>query len=191
MPTASSHAALPDEALMVLYADGDAEAFDELFRRHESRAYAYFLKRTGSPDRARDLYQELFLRIHRGRHGYDPGRGFTPWFFQIAHRLLIDDQRRAHRCHEVPIDDREFPDAEPRGAQQVADREQVLSVLGELSSEERYILVSAKVEGIGYGDLARELGKSVAAVKKAASRAMQRLRAASGHRAAPAGVDAG
>jgi len=191
MPTACSRAGLPDEALMGLYADGDADAFEELFRRHESRAYAYFLKRTGSRDRARDLYQELFLRIHRGRDAYDPGRSFAPWFFQIAHRLLIDDQRRAHRCHEVPIDDRELRDAGPRGEQQAADREQALRVLGELSSEERYILVSAKVEGVGYGDLALELGKSVAAVKKAASRAMQRLRGASGHRAAPAGVDAG
>lgn len=191
MPTPRPRAALPDEALMVLYVDGDAEAFDELFRRHESRAYAYFLKRTGSPDRARDLYQELFLRIHRGRDGYDPGRGFAPWFFQIAHRLLIDDQRRAHRRHEVPLDDGLPHGADPRGEQQAADRQEVLRVLGELSSEERYILVSAKVEGVGYGDLARELGKSAAAVKKAASRAMQRLRAASGHRPAPAGVDAG
>lgn len=191
MPTACSRAGLPDEALMVLYADGDPGAFDELFRRHESRAYAYFSKRTGSPDRARDLYQELFLRIHRGRDAYDPARPFLPWFFQIAHRLLIDDQRRAHRCREVSLDDREPRGADPRGEQQASDREQVLRVLGELSAEERYILVSAKVEGVGYGDLALELGKSVAAVKKAASRAMQRLRAVSGHRAAPAGVDAG
>lgn len=191
MPTARGRGGLPDEVLMVLYADGDAEAFDELFRRHESRAYAYFLKRTRSPERARDLYQELFLRIHRGRDGYDPSRRFAPWFFQIAHRLLIDDERRAHRRQEVPFGDRELGAGGSRDEQQVADREQVLRVLGALSSEERYILVSAKLEGVGYGDLARELGKSVAAVKKAASRALRRLRTASGHRGAPAAVDVG
>ena len=57
----------PDENLMARDAAGDAEAFDELFRRYEPRAYVFFLKRTGSPQRAEDLYQELFLRIHRAR----------------------------------------------------------------------------------------------------------------------------
>lgn len=50
------------------------------------------LKRTSSPQRAEDLYQELFLRIHRARDQFDSSRAFTPWFFQIAHRLLIGNR---------------------------------------------------------------------------------------------------
>jgi DNA-directed RNA polymerase specialized sigma24 family protein len=46
-----------------------------------------------------------------------------------------------------------------------------------LSPLERYVLVSSKVEGVGYPQLAVELGKSADAVKKMASRAMQRVRA--------------
>ncbi len=59
----------------------------------------------------------------------------------------------------------------------MADREHLAQVLAVLSSDERYVLVSAKGEGIGYAELAVALGKSVDAVKKLASRAMQRLRA--------------
>ena len=88
---------------MARYADGDTESFDPLFQRYEARAYSFFLKRTGSPERAEDLYQELFLRIHRARHRFDAARPFAPWLFQIAHPLLVDDQRRAHRSYEVPI----------------------------------------------------------------------------------------
>ena len=168
-----------DESLMARYAAGDPEAFNELFRRYEPRAYVFFLKRTGSPQRAEDLYQELFLRIHRARDRYEPALAFTPWFFQIANRLLIDDRRRAFRSHEVPIEERD-PRAEQRGGEaQLADREQAEQLLDALSSEERYVIRSAKVEGIGYPELAEHLGKSVAAVKKLASRAIQRLRAAS------------
>ena len=79
-----------DEVLMRRYARGDFSAFDELFRRFEPRAFAYFLKRTRSRERAQDLYQELFLRLHRNRHGYDPDRAFAPWFFQIA-RLRLEE----------------------------------------------------------------------------------------------------
>lgn len=175
-----------DEVLMRQYVDGDSEAFDELFRRYEPRAFSFFLKRTHSRDRAQDLYQGLFLRIHRARDSFDPARSFAPWFFQIAHRLLVDDQRRAYRSHEVSIEGREHRSHRTIGRDEVADREQLGQILDGLSAEERYVLVSAKVEGIGYPELATHLGKSVDAVKKLASRAMQRVRVAP--RAAHAGI---
>jgi len=169
----------PDESdamLMVRYAAGDARAFDELFQRYEPRAYAFFLRRTHSPQRAEDLYQDLFLRIHQNRNRYDPQRAFAPWFFQIANHLLIDDYRRAFRSHELPIDGHE-PRAGCRGSEaQVADAEQIDRLLLSLSAEERYVVLSAKVGGSNYSELAAHLGKSVVAVKKMASRAIQRLR---------------
>lgn len=163
---------------MVRYADGDEEAFEELFRRYERRAYAYFAARAGSPERAEDLYQELFLRIHRARDRFDRQRPFAPWFFQIARRLLIDDQRRAHRSYEVPIEDREPPEQRSSSEAWLGDCEVLGQALAALSGEERHILVSSKLEGIGYPELAAQLGKSVEAVRKMASRTLQRLRAA-------------
>jgi RNA polymerase sigma-70 factor (ECF subfamily) len=168
----------PDEALMARYADGDPEAFDQLFRRYEGRVYAFFVRRSGCPERAQDLYQELFLRIHRARDRFDGERPFAPWLFQIAHRLLVDDVRRAHRAHEVPIGERE-PQAECASPEQcLGDRERLGRALSALSREERHVLVSSKLGGVGYPELAAQLGKSAQAVRKLASRALQRLRAA-------------
>lgn len=165
-----------DETLMERYADGDDEAFEEIFRRYESSAHAFFVRGTGCPERARDLYQELFLRVHRARDLYDSSRRFKPWFFKIANNLLIDDRRLAFRSHEVVFEERTV--AEPQGVQdRVAAREQLASILGRLSPAERHVLVASMVHGIGYPQLARELGKSVSAVKKMASRAMLRVRA--------------
>ena len=141
---------------MARYASGDAEAFDQLFRRYEPRAYAFFLKRTSSPQRAEDLYQELFLRIHRARNEFDSSRAFTPWFFQIAHRLLIDDQRRAFRAREVAANDFDAASALPTAESVAADREEVELLLDTLSPEERYVVVAAKMGGIGYPELADE-----------------------------------
>jgi len=166
-----------DETLMERYAAGDEEAFDALFCRYERRAYGFFLKRTGSAERSQDLYQELFLRIHRSRHRYDWPRPFAPWFFQIASRILIDDHRRAFRHHECPLGGWEPGEGEPGIEGALAGREEVAQVLGLLSPEERYVVVSAKVGDVGYAELARHLGKSGDAVKKMASRAMRRMRA--------------
>jgi RNA polymerase sigma-70 factor (ECF subfamily) len=173
---------------MARYADGDVDGFDELFRRYEARIHAFFFRRTGSVERSRDLYQELFLRIHRARDAYDPGRPFAPWLFQIAHRLLVDDQRRAYRSHEIPMENHE-PRAEYPGSEnRLADREQLGQVLASLSADERFVVVSSKLDGVGYSELAAQLGKSVDAVKKMASRATQRLRAATAHAAPPIGL---
>lgn len=170
---------VPDETLMARYADGDSAAFDALFRRYEARVHAFFIRRTGSPERAQDLYQELFLRIHRARSRYDPERSFAPWLFQIAYRLLVDDQRRAHRSHEVAMGEHE-PRAERASSEErLGDCEVLGRALASLSREERHILLSSKLEGVGYPELATQLGKSAAAVRKVASRALQRLRAAS------------
>jgi RNA polymerase sigma-70 factor (ECF subfamily) len=174
----ASEREVADEILMARYAAGDSEAFDELFLRYEPRAYVFFLKRTGSPGRAEDLYQELFLRIHRARGRYDPTRPFTPWFFQIANRLLIDDHRRAFRDREVSVEDRDLRVEGPGAEQQVAAKQEIQQLLHSLSPEECYLVLSAKAEGVGYPELAEQLGKSVDAVKKMVSRAVLRLRAA-------------
>lgn len=172
LPAANS---VSDEALMERYVHGDGPAFDEIFQRYERRAFAYFSRRTGSPDRAQDLYQELFLRVHRARDAYDAQRAFAPWFFQIAHRLLIDDRRRTHRAYEVPLEDSAAVSTRDETPARVADRQQLTRALAGLSEEERFVLVRAKGGGESYAEIALHLGKSVAAVKKMASRAMRRL----------------
>ena len=181
MPHSTRRSALSeasDEILMERYVDGSAAAFDELFRRYEPRAFAYFLSRTRCADRAQDLYQELFLRIHRARRTYDPARSFAPWFFQIAHRLLIDDQRRVYREQALSLEARRSDLDLAIASDPVSERDHLAQVLDGLSADERHVLICAKGEGIGYAELAAQLGKSADSVKKMASRAVQRLRAA-------------
>ena len=169
---------LPDEQLMGLYTDGSESAFEELFRRYEGRSYAYFLRRVRCEARARDLYQELFLRLHRFRHTYDARRPFTPWFFHVAHGVLVDEWRRRHRQAEVSLEEArlESPDADPERS--AAARHESLRQLAGLSPQEARILVDAKVRGLEYAEIAEALGRSVAAVKQIASRSLRRLRLA-------------
>lgn len=163
---------------MSRYAAGDAEAFEELFARYEPRAYAYFFKRTACRERAQDLYQELFLRIHGARHRYDPSRPFAPWLFQIAHRLLIDDSRRAFRHREVGMEGSEPSDAPGAAEERAGSAELLARSLARLSPAERYVVLSTKLRGEGYDELSRRMGRSVDALKKMASRAILRLREA-------------
>jgi RNA polymerase sigma-70 factor (ECF subfamily) len=165
-----------DEVLMVRYARGDGEAFEELFRRYECRAYGFFLRRTRSPDRASDLFQELFLRLHRFREAFDPERPFAHWFFQIARNVLIDDFRRSFRSSETSVGGFE-PGVAADVEERTGQREELEGLLGRLSSEQTLVLLAAKGEGLRYSEIAAALGKSVESVRQTASRALRRLRA--------------
>ena len=168
----------PDSELMSRYAHGSEAAFVELFRRYEGRAYGYFRKRVHSEAEAWDLYQELFLRLHRFRQTYDPAEPFAPWFFQVAYHVLIDARRRSFRSREVPLDG--CSDASPTESAEVRTmaREEAERRLRDLSPEEGQIVIGAKVVGLAYAEVAERLGKSTDAVKQAASRALRRLRLA-------------
>jgi len=167
-----------DEMLMDFYAKGDAAAFQELFRRYERRAYSFFWKRTRSKDQTADLFQDLFLRVHRSRETYRSEFKFASWFFQVADNVFMDHLRQRFRLREEPIDDfREL--SIPANAEcRVCDREAVEFALAGLSDEQIRLLVAAKVEGFEYPELAEALGKSADAVKQIASRTLRRLRGA-------------
>ncbi len=169
-----------DEMLMELYARGDVEAFQELFRRYERRAYSFFWKRTRSADRTADLFQDLFLRVHRFRETYRSEFRFASWFFQVADNVFMDHLRLQFRLREETIDDRKELSVPANAEWCVSNREAVEFALAGLSDEQTRVLVAAKVEGFEYPEVAEALGKSVDAVKQLASRTLRRLRSA-GH----------
>jgi RNA polymerase sigma factor (sigma-70 family) len=169
---------LPDNELMALYARGSETAFNELFHRFEGRAYRYFLRRVRSDARARDLYQELFLRLHRFRETYDPARAFEPWFFHIARHALIDEWRQQHRRAEVALTEADLRSKDAGAESEVADREAAGRALEALSPENARMVVDAKVRGLEHAEIAAAMSKSVDAVKQSVSRSLRRLREA-------------
>lgn len=162
--------------LMRRYALGDSEAFNELFRRYEGRAFHYFVRRTRSKERAQDLYQELFLRLHRSRDRFDPSLPFEPWFYKLAHRVYLDDARQAFRVRKVVGSARDEASQEPNAERQALAAGEVGRLLRALSPEQQRVVVASKLEGLGYREVARDLGKSVAAVKQEGARALRKLR---------------
>jgi RNA polymerase sigma-70 factor (ECF subfamily) len=79
---------------MQRYADGDLGAFPELYDALAPRLLARLIQLTTSRERAADLLQETFLRIHARRTTFRRGERVTPWALAIARNVFIDDRRR-------------------------------------------------------------------------------------------------
>ena len=70
--------------LLVRHRGGDPDAFEELAQLYRVRIYTYLVRsgiREGDRD---DLFQEIFLTVHRYAGRYDPTLPLAPWLFTIA-----------------------------------------------------------------------------------------------------------
>ena len=96
---------LTTEQLMAAYVGGDANAFDELYRRMSPKIFGYLLRLTRNKERAEDLLQTTFSKIHRARSSYLDGAPFLPWALAIARRSFYDEVRSAkHRKEDLSAD---------------------------------------------------------------------------------------
>lgn len=184
-----------DEILMAAYQAGNEAAFGELFERHAGSVYGFLVRRLGDPSLAEDLYQEAFLRLHRGRHTYNATRPFRAWLFGIVHNLLTDTLRSRGRSPEtsslddavasrdealqqltgeaVPVDLR--PTEERVAARQSAIA--LSRALATIPPDEATVLILARLERLSYDDIGTILGRSAAATKQLAYRALKHVRA--------------
>jgi RNA polymerase sigma-70 factor (ECF subfamily) len=75
---------------------GDAVAWEEIVERFDRRIFNICYRFTGSQDDAKDLAQEVFIKIYRTLKTYDTDKGsFMTWVATLTRNLLVDHFRRS------------------------------------------------------------------------------------------------
>ncbi|MFQ3594005.1 MAG: RNA polymerase sigma factor [Gemmataceae bacterium] len=87
----------PDVQRMQRVVAGDHQAFAELRERYASRVLGLLVRLLQHRNDAEDALQEVFLRLYRSRHRYQPRAGFATWIFHIAHNVARNAQRTRRR----------------------------------------------------------------------------------------------
>ncbi len=104
------------------FRNGDPDAFAAVVREYQASVYGY-LFRCGMDASVRDdLFQDIFLRVHRGAASYQLDRPFKPWLFTIAVNTVRSYYRKC-RVRELVYADQEAPDLNPNGEQIAEARE--------------------------------------------------------------------
>jgi RNA polymerase sigma factor (sigma-70 family) len=83
-----------DEQLMKLYQNGDEEAFKVLYGRHSSKIYGFLKKRLNDNEKVAEVYQEVFIKIHKSKHLYNDSLPALAWIFTISRTVMIDEFRK-------------------------------------------------------------------------------------------------
>lgn len=83
-----------DEQLMARYRDGDAGAFDILYRRHKGGLYRYLSRLCQQSGVAEELFQDVWSNLIHSRERYHASAKFSTFLYQIAHNRAVDHFRR-------------------------------------------------------------------------------------------------
>ena len=153
---------------------GDAEAYGALLDDIGPMLMQYLRCRVRDAEEAQDVYQEIFLALHRGRHTYQPPRPLEPWLFAIARRVVTEHQRRRRTRHATEL----LVDTLPEGsvASDVHLKPQLEQALRRLSPDQRRAFELLRVEGLPTATAARRAGTTTGALRVRAHRAYKVLR---------------
>lgn len=177
---------------MLRVRDGDAAAFEELVARYQNRLLTVLEHLVGDRELAEDLTQDVFVRIFKARHRYEPEARFSTWLFTIANNVASNALRSRARRREVGVSEGNGADSTPLSLEQLAkaasgslptraldkaeQAEMVRHAVASLSERQRMALLLAKFEGMSYQDIAQTMGLSVQAIKSLLSRARVNLK---------------
>jgi RNA polymerase sigma-70 factor (ECF subfamily) len=101
---------LSDERLIAQAAQGDVQAYQELYQRHHQAVLRYAWKFVSNRAAAEEIVQETFWRVWENASTFESERGsFSTWMFSIARNLSISVLRRnnKHDLEALPENGRE------------------------------------------------------------------------------------
>lgn len=132
-----------DEALMLLLANGDEQAFPQLFNRWKSPLISYFYRSLNDYHRSEDLALMVASRVYAARNSYKVVSRFSTWLFRIAQNLLRDEYRRtSKKQEEVFHPELHYEQQFDTSRHSLSDMEEWLAhAIRELSEQERSLVL--------------------------------------------------
>ena len=184
-------ASTSDEQLMSAYRDGDAGAFDELYRRHKGPVYRYMLRQCRDHAVADELFQDVWMNLIRARERYTVQAKFTTYIYKLAHNRLIDHYRKHGQAAMVSLDhDSDDSENAPVMAEPVAaprdepekhldikqQAAQLLELLGALPASQREAFVMQYEGGMSVDEIADATGVTRETAKSRLRYALTKIR---------------
>jgi RNA polymerase sigma-70 factor (ECF subfamily) len=170
---------------------GDQDAFERLVRAYDQSVLRLAMNLLRSPEDARDVYQEAFLRVYRNLHSFRFDCSFHTWLYRIVTNICLDQLRKRKVRKEEPavvetsegsIDRTEVFEEEAAAAnpervtwnRQLGQR--IEDAMEELSPRERMVFELRHYQGLRLRNIGEILGTSEEAAKNCFFRATQKMR---------------
>ena len=166
---------------------GEEAAFAEILERYRAPIYNLCYRMSRSPEDARDLAPEVFIKVFRLLDRFDEEYAFSSWLFRIATNHCIDHLRR-HRLRFLSLDGVAGPDGEEFELQipdegpepdAVLERKEAMQrledVIADLPPHYRAITLLRHQQQLSYDEIAEVLQLPLGTVKARIHRARAQI----------------
>ncbi|MBE0556256.1 MAG: sigma-70 family RNA polymerase sigma factor [Proteobacteria bacterium] len=184
-------AEMSEKDLILKAKSGDAMAFEKLVHRYDRQVFSMAAHYVSNAEDAKDIYQEVFLRVYRALPKFEFRSEFSTWLFRITTNVCLthrtrrrkhqytslgagegDDDDVSHRPAPVPREDRQADEKVLRGEL----GESIDRALNELSAKERLVFTMRHFEGLKLREIAELMNVVEGTVKKYLFTATQKVR---------------
>jgi RNA polymerase sigma-70 factor (ECF subfamily) len=178
-----------EQMLVVAAKNGDEEAMETLFRRHQQKILRIVLRYARVREDAEDIVQQSFQKAFVYLHKFEGKSSFSTWLARIAINESLMLLRHGRALREVSVDDHseaegnaaslEISDSSPNPEASYLQREraQILSeTLGNLRPGMRKAIELRELAELSTEQTAEQMGLSVGAVKARIFHGRRKLR---------------
>jgi len=185
-----------DEASLIRAAQqGDQDAFASLVQTYDQNVLRIAINLLRSPEEAKDVYQEAFLRVYRNLSSFRFDCSFSTWLYRIVTNICLDHLRkRKVRKEEPPVADtpsggfnlleaveEQRADNNPQRRLLTGElRARIERALAALTPRERMVFEMRHYQGLRLRAIGESLGTTEEAAKNCLFRATQKMRSALG-----------
>jgi RNA polymerase sigma-70 factor (ECF subfamily) len=177
-----------DRELISRAQGGDSAAFEALVYRYDKKVLAMAASYTSNTDDAKDIYQEVFIRVYRALSGFEFRSEFSTWLYRIVTNVCLSHQGRGKSRVFSSIEDLDHsqPDVQAvprptavspeRHAQNVEISKHIKDAMEHLSPQQRLVFTMKHYQGYKLREIASMMDCAEGTVKKYLFTATEKLR---------------
>ena len=159
-------------------AGGDEDAFTEVVNKYSRKVHALCYRTLRDEEEAKDMAQEVFVRIYSRRESFKGKSSLYTWIYRIALNMCFSHLKK-RRVTMVPLEDveRTLSAREADGPGNRSELEALLAAaLESLSPKQRAVFSMRFYDRMTYKEIAEAVGTTVGAAKANHHFAVEHLR---------------
>jgi RNA polymerase sigma-70 factor (family 1) len=148
--------------------NGNENAFEKIYELYSPRLYGKLLKLVKSESHAKEILQDVFMKLWEHRHSIDPEKSFRSYLFKIAENKVYDFFRRTAREKNLEAQliasstaNYNVIDELITGDENLAKLQQAIELL---PPQRQVVIRLCKLDGKSYKEVSELLGISVSTI---------------------------
>lgn len=171
-----------DEVLVEMVKSGSEIAFNELVKRYMKKAYSIAYQFLGNSQDAKDLSQDVFIKIYQSISSFKEGYKFFSWFYRILMNHCINFKKRKYIFDDID-EFKNYSNQEGSNGKSLDDninlgelKEMVHNAISKLPLRQRKVVILCEIEGLSQNDVSKILNISEGTVRSRLFYAKKKLK---------------